>query len=79
MQIRKKKKWMIGVVKKHNENQNKVSELIEKVKLSGGIEYTKKKKYEYRDQAIQILNLYPDTESKQSLIDLVLYTTERTK
>lgn len=76
---KKEKKWMIGIVKKHNENQKKVGELIEKVKKSGGIEYTKKKMYEYRDEAMEILKLYPETESKKSLINLVLYTTERTK
>jgi len=70
---------MIGIVKKHNENQKKVNELIDKVKASGGIEYTKKKMYEYRDEAMKILEMYPDTESKKSLIDLILYTTERTK
>ena len=73
------KKWMIGVVKKHNENQKKVTELIEKVKASGGIEYTKKKMYEIRGEAMDIINTYPDTPSRQSLIDLILYTTEREK
>ncbi|MFT4899147.1 MAG: octaprenyl-diphosphate synthase [Flavobacteriales bacterium] len=76
---KKEKRWMISVVKNHNENQKKVTELIEKVKASGGIEYTKKKMYEIREEAIQMINQYPESPSRQSLIDLILYTTEREK
>ena len=76
---KKEKRWMINVVKNHNENQQKVTELIKKVKASGGIEYTKKKMYEIREEAMDIIKTYPDTPSRQSLIDLILYTTEREK
>ena len=76
---RKDKRWMINVVKNHNENQKKVTELIEKVKDSGGIEYTKKKMYEIREEAMELIKTYPDSPSRQSLIDLILYTTEREK
>lgn len=76
---RKEKRWMIDVVKNHNENQKKVTELIQKVKKSGGIEYTKQKMYEVRAQAMEIIKTYPETPSRQSLIDLIFYTTEREK
>ncbi len=76
---RKEKRWMIDVVKNHNENQKLVTQLIEKVKSSGGIEYTKKKMYEFRQKAMDIINSYPSSPSRQSLIDLILYTTEREK
>ena len=76
---KKEKRWMINVVKNHNENQKKVTELIQKVKASGGIEYTKKKMYEIREEAMDLIKTYPDSPSRQSLIDLILYTTEREK
>ena len=76
---KKEKRWMINVVKNCNEDQKMVTKLIEKVKCSGGIEYTKKKMYEYRQEAMDIINTYRDTASRQSLIDLILYTTERDK
>lgn len=76
---RKEKKWMINVVKNHNENQKKVSELIERVKASGGIEYTKKKMYEIRQEALDLISTYPESASRKSLVDLVMYTTEREK
>ena len=76
---KKEKRWMINVVKNYNEDQKKVTQLIQKVKGSGGIEYTKKKMYEFRQEAMDIINTYPETPSRQSLIDLILYTTEREK
>ena len=76
---KKEKRWMINVVKNCNEDQKMVTQLIEKVKISGGIEYTKKKMYEYRQEAMDIINTYPETPFRQSLIDLILYTTERDK
>ena len=76
---KKEKRWMINVVKNYNEDQKMVTQLIQKVKISGGIEYTKKKMYEFRQEAMDIINTYPETPSRQSLIDLILYTTEREK
>ena len=76
---RKEKRWIINVVKNHNEDQKMVTQLIEKVKSSGGIEYTKQKMYEFRQKAMDIINSYPTSPSRQSLIDLILYTTEREK
>ena len=76
---KKEKRWMINVVKNCNEDQKMVTQLIQKVKASGGIEYTKKKMYEFRQEAMDIINTYPETPSRQSLIDLILYTTEREK
>ncbi|MBI33813.1 MAG: polyprenyl synthetase [Flavobacteriales bacterium] len=76
---KKDKRWMINIVKNRNEDQKMVTQLIEKVKVSGGIEYTKKKMYQFREEAMGIIKTYPDTPSRQSLIDLILYTTERNK
>lgn len=76
---KKEKKWMIKVVKRYNEDNKKVQELIQKVKESGGIEYTKQKMFKYRDKALAILNDFPESESKTSMVELINYTIERTK
>lgn len=76
---KKDKKWMIKVVKRYNEDNKKVQELIQKVKESGGIEYTKQKMFKYRDKALAILNDFPESESKTSMVELINYTIERTK
>jgi octaprenyl-diphosphate synthase len=76
---RDEKKWMIKVVKRYNENNEKVRELMVKVKALGGIQYTQQKMHEYRDKALKILEDFPASESKTSLINLINYTIERVK
>ena len=76
---KKERKWMINVVKNHNENDKKVSELIEKVKRSGGIQYAEKIMKQYKEEALQILENFENTVFKQSLIELVNFTIERKK
>lgn len=76
---KKDKKWMIKIVKRYNEDNKKVQELIQKVKESGGIEYAKQKMFNYRDKALAILSDFPESESKTSMVELINYTIERTK
>lgn len=76
---KKTKKWMINVVKKHNENPKKVAELIDYVKANGGIEYTTQKMNEYKQKAIDLLADCPNGASKDSLLALIDYTTNRKK
>jgi octaprenyl-diphosphate synthase len=45
----------------------------------GGIKYAQEKMYEYRDQAMSILDELPDGDAKNSLRILVNYTIEREK
>ena len=76
---RKTKKWMINVVKNHNQNDKKVAELISYVKQSGGIEYTTAKMLEFKEKSIKQLNNFQDSVIKQSLLDLINFTIERKK
>lgn len=71
------RKRIINVVKNHNDEPKKVAEVIEKVNNSGGIEYAMQKMNEYKDKALKILNEFPPGESRTSLQELVIYTTER--
>lgn len=70
---------IIQIIKNHSENSEKVQEVIKFVLGSGGIEYATKKMIDYRDKAIQILHTFPDNSARQSLEELVMYTTERVK
>ncbi len=76
---RKTKKWMINIVKNHNENPKKVAELIEYVKANGGIEYTTNVMNQYKSKALQLLDECPINEAQEALKELVIYTTERQK
>ncbi len=75
----KDKKWLINSVKNHNKNKKRVKEIIAFVKKHGGIEYTTSKMKEYQAQALTILNKYPNSPYKESLIQMVNYVIERKK
>ncbi len=76
---KKDKRWLINSVKNHNNDRKRVKEVISFVKQSGGIEYTIEKMKEYQQKAMKILETYPDSEYKKSLITMVNYVIEREK
>ena len=73
------KRNIIKLVKNHNENPEKVSEVIEFVRSSGGLEYATNKMLQYQQEAFDILEGFPDNEYKKGLQELVKFTTERNK
>jgi octaprenyl-diphosphate synthase len=73
----KDKKWLINSVKNHNKDKKRVKEVIAFVKENGGIEYTISKMKAYQKDAMQLLENYPDSEYKKSLISMVNYVIER--
>jgi octaprenyl-diphosphate synthase len=73
------KRYYINLIKKHNEEKDKVAEVIEFVRKSGGLAYAQKAMYEYRDSAFEILDTFEKSETREALRDLVNYVTERKK
>ncbi len=73
------KRKIIYQIKNKNRDPKIVAEIIEKVKKSGGLEYTSEKMDNYRRAALDFLNNFPDSDYKNSLHDLVEYSTSRTK
>ncbi|RSC95847.1 polyprenyl synthetase family protein [Tenacibaculum singaporense] len=71
------KSWLINSVKKHNKNKKRVKEVIAFVKENGGLEYTTAKMHDYKNKALAILNNYPDSEYKSSLLQMIDYVVER--
>lgn len=76
---RKSRKKLINTVKRHNEDKQKVAELIQYVIDCGGIQYATKVMYDYRAKAFEILDDFPTSAAKTSLVDLVNFVTERKK
>lgn len=74
---KKTKRWIINVVKNHNEDKAKVNELIDYIKNSGGIAYTEKKMWEYKEKAYAELASLPKSESKIAFTELIDYITAR--
>ena len=65
--------------KKHNKDKKRVKEVIAYVKQKGGLEYAVTKMLEFKDQALAILDNYPDSAYKNSLIFMVNYVVDRKK
>lgn len=73
------KKELINIVKNHNENPKRVRRAIQLVIENGGIDYAYKKMIEIKGEALELLKPIPDSPSKEALILLVEYTTNREK
>ena len=73
----KEKSWLINSIKKHNKNKKRVKEVITFVKENGGIEYTTNKMHDYKNKALAILENYPTSPYKDSLLQMIDYVVER--
>ena len=73
------KRGIINLIKNHNEEADKVREVIDFVRKSGGMQYARNAMYRYRDDAFAILDTLPHTEAQTHLKSLVTYVTERSK
>lgn len=73
----KEKAWIINTIKKHNKNKGRVKELIAFVKENGGIEYTISQMNSYKNKALSILNNYPESPYKDSLLQMIDYVVAR--
>jgi octaprenyl-diphosphate synthase len=73
------KSKIIKLVKYHNDEPEKVDEIIDFVRSTGGLDYAERKMFDFQQKAFDILNTFPESETKKSLEDLVKYTTERRK
>jgi octaprenyl-diphosphate synthase len=73
------KKRVINLVKNHNEDPKKIAEIIRFVQETGGLQYAETQMKKYQDEAFEILNTFPDSDSHRGLEQLVRFTTERNK
>lgn len=76
---KKEKNWLINSVKNHNKDRKRVKEVIDFVKKQGGLDYAIIKMEAFQKEALQLLDNYPDSPYKESLILMVNYVIERKK
>lgn len=69
--------WLIKSVKKYHDDKKRVKEIIAFVKEKGGIEYATEKMKEYQFKALELLEIYPKSPYKDSLLTMVNYVIER--
>ncbi|QJD95393.1 polyprenyl synthetase family protein [Mucilaginibacter robiniae] len=73
------KRRIINLVKNHNEEPEKITQIISFVQQTGGLQYAETQMQKYQNEAFEILNTFPPSEARQGLEQLVRYTTERNK
>ncbi len=71
------KREIINIIKNHSTNNEKVKQVLDFVNTKGGIGYASQKMHEFKNEALLILNTFPESKYKSSLIDLVNFTIER--
>ena len=76
---KKKKNYILNIIKNHNKDHNKISEVISIVKESGGIKYAKKIMTQYHNNALKILEQFDDNDAKKSLVLLLDFVVNREK
>jgi octaprenyl-diphosphate synthase len=70
---------IINIVKNHNTDPARVEEVLELVRTGKGIAYAESKMIEYRDRAMDALDLFPPSEFRDSFVQLVEFTVNRKK
>jgi len=73
------KRRMLGIMGNKKKTRSDVREIIDFVTDNGGLEYAGLKMNLYREKALAIIDSYPASEVKNSMIQLVNYTTSRNK
>ena len=68
---------LIYIIKNENKDPQKVKFVIDAVVNAGGIKYASEKMNLYRDEALDILNSFPENPVRKSLEELVRFTTDR--
>lgn len=75
----REKRRIINLVKNHNEDTNKIAEVINFVRSSDGMGRAKARMTQYQQEAFDILKTFPDNVYRAGLEQLVRFTTERNK
>ncbi|MDN3595185.1 polyprenyl synthetase family protein [Zunongwangia endophytica] len=76
---KKEKSWVINSIKNHNKDKKRVKEVIAFVKQKGGLDYATKRMEAFQEEALKIIENYPQSQYKDSLELMVNYVIERKK
>lgn len=68
---------IIRTIRNDSDKPKKVKEVIEYVKRSGGIQYAHETMKKFHREALDMLETFPDSSYRKSLIQLVQFTIER--
>lgn len=74
---KKEKSWVINSVKNHNKDKTRVKEVIQFVKYKNGLLYAEEKMIVFQQEALLLLQDFPQSPYKDALILMVNYVIER--
>lgn len=74
---KKTRQEIVYIVKNNNRDKKKIQYVIDAVTAAGGIKYAEEKMYRYRDEALAVIDLYPQSPVSNALKELVRFTTDR--
>ena len=69
----------LRIIKEKDFSSENIEELIAFAKAIGGIEYAEKRMSEFRDKAVEVLLTLPESDARDSLLQLADYIIERKK
>jgi octaprenyl-diphosphate synthase len=75
----KEKSWCINSIKNHNKDKKRVKEVIQFVKDKNGLSYAEEKMVQFQQDALALIQNFPNSEYKDSLTLMVNYVIERKK
>lgn len=76
---KKQRRHIITLIKKDSDKPEKVKEVVDFVRGSGGLEYAKDAMFRFREEAFELLKTFPASPAQESLEALVRFVTEREK
>lgn len=68
---------LIYIIKNKNKDKSSVQLVIDEVKKAGGIQYAEEMMVSYKKAALDVLESFPASETRDALSALVTFTTER--
>jgi octaprenyl-diphosphate synthase len=68
---------IVGMIKRGNLQSSDINHIMSFVKEHGGIEYAQNKAQVLIEEAISLLDVFPDSEYKSSLKDFAIFVIER--
>lgn len=76
---KKEKSWLINSIKNYNKDKKRIKEVITFVKQNNGLEYAISKMKSFQNDALQLLDSYPESQYKSALQLMVNYVIDRKK
>ena len=76
---KKEKSWLINSVKNYNKDKIRVKEVITFVKSNGGLDYAVSKMKTFQNEALGLLEIFPNSQYRASLRLMVDYVIDRKK